>query len=1097
LVLNATTGVVSGTPTKVESTSTVVEFRKTSTGELAPTQTLLITVKEAASPTIATVSLTAGTRTHAYSLRLLANGNPAGTWSVDQLPAGLTLNATTGVISGTPTAIGDTAVAINFTQASTGLPAAQRTIGLHIANGPIPVITTSALPNGTRISPYSFTLAASGGPGTWTASPLPTGLSLNSSSGAITGTPTDLQTVNVTIGFDGGGQLASSVTLSLQVVQAAAPVISTSTLPAGIIGVAGYSTTLTAAGNPVGTWTASPLPAGLSLDAATGIISGTPTASGTTAVVIGFTQTTTGVAAVPKTINLVVAAVISTVSLPDGTRTLAYPSTTVHAVGDPAGAWTATNLPAGLAISTAGVITGTPTAVGTKTVTLKFTQTANGGAPQVTQDVSLAINEVAAPNITTTSLNPATVNVVYTGATPAVTTTGPPTGTWSATGLPAGTSIAGSTGVISGTPTASGTYAVVLKFTQTSSGLFDTANLNLLVNAAITTASLPAGTRTLAYPSTTVHAVGDPAGAWTATNLPAGLAISTAGVITGTPTAVGTKTVTLKFTQTANGGAPQVTQDVSLAINEVAAPNITTTSLNPATVNVAYTGATPAVTTTGPPAGTWSATGLPAGTSIAGSTGVISGTPTASGTYAVVLKFTQTSSSLFGTANLNLLVNADITTASLPAGTRTIAYSTTVKAAGDPTGTWAATNLPAGLSISTAGVITGTPTAVGTKTVTLTFTQTSSGGAPAVSQNDTLVINEVSGPNITTTSLNPATVNVAYTGAAPAVTTTGDGTGVWSATGLPAGLGIAGDTGVISGTPTASGTYAVVLKFTQTSSGLFDTANLSLVVNADITTSSLPDGTRTVAYPSTTVHAAGDPAGTWAATNLPAGLAISAAGVITGTPTVLGTKTVTLKFTQTANGGAPQVTQDVSLAINEAASPTISTTSLPSGQRLVAYSGDVNATGNPAGTWSATGLPAGLSLDTSTGAITGTPTAAGDVGDDVVTFTFTQSSTGLAANKDLTIHLAEAAAPVITTSALPDGTVGAAYDQSATATGPGDAAGTWSITGLPPGLDFNPSTGEITGTPTTNAVYPVTLNFTQTNSGLAATPVQLNLTINP
>jgi hypothetical protein len=115
----------------------------------------------------------------------------------------------------------------------------------------------------------------------------------------------------------------------------------------------------------------------------------------------------------------------------------------------------------------------------------------------------------------------------------------------------------------------------------------------------------------------------------------------------------------------------------------------------------------------------------------------------------------------------------------------------------------------------------------------------------------------------------------------------------------------------------------------------------------------------------------------------------------------------------------------------------------------------------------------------------------------VVTFTFTQSSTGLAANKDLTIHLAEAAAPVITTSALPDGTVGAAYDQSATATGPGDAAGTWSITGLPPGLDFNPSTGEITGTPTTNAVYPVTLNFTQTNSGLAATPVQLNLTINP
>jgi hypothetical protein len=922
-------------------------------------------------------------------------------------------------------------------------------------------------------------------------------LVLNATTGVVSGTPTKVESTSTVVEFrkTSTGELAPTQTLLITVKEAASPTIATVSLTAGTRTHA-YSLRLLANGNPAGTWSVDQLPAGLTLNATTGVISGTPTAIGDTAVAINFTQASTGLPAAQRTIGLHIAngpiPVITTSALPNGTRISPY-SFTLAASGGP-GTWTASPLPTGLSLnSSSGAITGTPTDLQTVNVTIGFD---GGGQLASSVTLSLQVVQAAAPVISTSTLPAGIIGVA--GYSTTLTAAGNPVGTWTASPLPAGLSLDAATGIISGTPTASGTTAVVIGFTQTTTGVAAVPKtINLVVAAVISTVSLPDGTRTLAYPSTTVHAVGDPAGAWTATNLPAGLAISTAGVITGTPTAVGTKTVTLKFTQTANGGAPQVTQDVSLAINEVAAPNITTTSLNPATVNVAYTGATPAVTTTGPPAGTWSATGLPAGTSIAGSTGVISGTPTASGTYAVVLKFTQTSSSLFGTANLNLLVNADITTASLPAGTRTIAYSTTVKAAGDPTGTWAATNLPAGLSISTAGVITGTPTAVGTKTVTLTFTQTSSGGAPAVSQNDTLVINEVSGPNITTTSLNPATVNVAYTGAAPAVTTTGDGTGVWSATGLPAGLGIAGDTGVISGTPTASGTYAVVLKFTQTSSGLFDTANLSLVVNADITTSSLPDGTRTVAYPSTTVHAAGDPAGTWAATNLPAGLAISAAGVITGTPTVLGTKTVTLKFTQTANGGAPQVTQDVSLAINEAASPTISTTSLPSGQRLVAYSGDVNATGNPAGTWSATGLPAGLSLDTSTGAITGTPTAAGDVGDDVVTFTFTQSSTGLAANKDLTIHLAEAAAPVITTSALPDGTVGAAYDQSATATGPGDAAGTWSITGLPPGLDFNPSTGEITGTPTTNAVYPVTLNFTQTNSGLAATPVQLNLTINP
>lgn len=85
----------------------------------------------------------------------------------------------------------------------------------------------------------------------------------------------------------------------------AKPVISTSSLPGGKVGDP-YATTLTATGNPTGTWTASPLPTGLSLNAATGEITGTPTASATTPVTIGFTQTSTSLAATAKQLDLVV-----------------------------------------------------------------------------------------------------------------------------------------------------------------------------------------------------------------------------------------------------------------------------------------------------------------------------------------------------------------------------------------------------------------------------------------------------------------------------------------------------------------------------------------------------------------------------------------------------------------------------------------------------------------------------------------------------------------------------------------------------------------------------------------------------------------------
>ncbi|WP_377321831.1 putative Ig domain-containing protein [Pimelobacter simplex] len=257
-----------------------------------------------------------------------------------------------------------------------------------------------------------------------------------------------------------------------------------------------------------------------------------------------------------------------------------------------------------------------------------------------------------------------------------------------------------------------------------------------------------------------------------------------------------------------------------------------------------------------------------------------------------------------------------------------------------------------------------------------------------------------------------------------------------------------------------------------------------------IATSSLPDGLQGTEY-SKQLTAVGNPAGTWSVMGLPNGLTYAAAtGLISGTPTTPGTSSVTIGFTQTANGVAAN---PVVLPLHVAAAPppVIATSSLPDGLQGTAYSKQLTAVGNPAGTWSVSGLPAGLTYAAATGLITGIPTAAGT---SSVTLNFTQTSTGVGASPVILPLLVTAPPPpVIATGTLPDGVQGTAYSKQLTAVG--NPAGTWSVSGLPAGMTYAAATGLITGTPNAAGTSSVTLNFTQTSTGVAASPVVLLLRI--
>lgn len=267
----------------------------------------------------------------------------------------------------------------------------------------------------------------------------------------------------------------------------------------------------------------------------------------------------------------------------------------------------------------------------------------------------------------------------------------------------------------------------------------------------------------------------------------------------------------------------------------------------------------------------------------------------------------------------------------------------------------------------------------------------------------------------------------------------------------------------------------------------------------------LPNGQVGVAYTQTITGSGGTGPYTFAIMSgtLPAGLTLTAAGLLAGTPSAAGTSTVTIRGTD-ANGCFATVTY--TMVIAEAATPpagcpaiALSPTTLPNGRVGVAYTQTITGSGGTAPyTFGVTAgaLPAGLVL-TSVGLLSGTPTAA-------VTSNVTIRGTdanGCFASLPYTMVITAAPTPpagcppiTLSPARLPDGTVGAAYSQTITGSG-GTAPYTFGVTAgaLPAGLILT-SAGVLSGRPTTNGRSTFTVRGTDANGCFAELPYTMSVT---
>ncbi len=1025
-----------------------------------------------------------------------AGGIPPYTWKASGQPVWLTVSPT-GAVTGTPPLHGTFTFTATVTDSGgSAAQSGQTTVVVNIA-APVLVVPSPQTLTGIASLPLSNqNLTASGGtpPYTWKAIGQPAWLTVGPT-GVVTGTPPlhGTFTFTATVTDSGGSAVQSAQTTVVVNIAAPALVVPSPQTLTGVAGLPLSNQNLTASGgtSPY-TWKAEGQPAWLTVSS-TGVVTGTPPSHGT----FTFTATITdsGGSAVQSGQTTVVVNIAAPALVAPTPQTLTgiagVPLSNQNLTasgGTPPYSWKAEGQPAWLTVSTAGIVIGTPPAHGS--FTFFATVTDSGGSAVQSSSIIVILN-IAAPPLVVPSPQTLTgiaglplsnQNLTASGGTPPYT--------WKAEGQPAWLTVS-PTGVVNGTPPLHGTYTFTATITDSGGSAVQSGQTTVVVNIAAPALVVPTPqtlTGIAGVPLSNENLTasgGTPPYTWKAEGQPAWLTVSTAGIVTGTPPTHGSFTFTATITD--SGGSAVQSSSIIVILNIAAPPLVVpspqtligTAGLPLSNQNLTASGGTPPYT--------WKAEGQPAWLTVS-TAGIVTGTPPTHGSFTFTATITDSGGSAVQSSSIVVVLNVAAPTLVVPSpqtliGTAGVPLSNQnlTASGGTPPYTWKAINPPAWLTVSTAGVVTGTPPTHGTFTFNATITD--SGGSAVQSEQTTVVVN-IAAPALVVPSPQTLTgiaglplsnQNLTASGGTPPYT--------WKATDQPAWLTVSA-TGAVTGTPPLHGTFTFTATVMDSGGSAEQSVQVTVIANIAAPALVVPSPqtlTGVAGLPLSNQNltaSGGTPPYTWKATGQPSWLTVSAIGALSGTPPSHGTFTFTA--TVTDSGGSAVQSVQVTVVVNVAAAlvvPPLQTLTgvagLPISNQNLTASG-----GTPPYTWKATGQPAWLTVST-TGALTGTPPASG-------TFTFTATVTDSGGSEaqsgqtTVTLKVAPAALTVPSPQTF-TGIAGLplADHQTLTASG-GTPPYKWVATGQPAWLTVS-SNGSLSGTPP--ALGSFTFTATITDSG--------------
>ena len=531
LAVNSKTGLISGTVTSIDGIYNATISASNASGR--GVKALAITVAPTL-PLITSAASFSGKEGSALSYQITGSNYPR-TYSATGLPAGLTINATSGVISGVPIAAGNVNVTISATN---GAGTASKTLALGII--PLPPIISSAATASAQVgSSFSYQITATKNPTTYSAVNLPAGLSVNAKNGLFRGTVTSIDGIyNATISASNAG--GTGVKALAITVAPTLPVITSSARLPGKEGSA-LSYKITASNYPR-TYDATDLPAGLTINATSGVISGVPVAASNVTVTISATN---GAGTTSKTLALGIIPLPPVISSA-ATATAKVGSLfsyQITATKNPT-AYSAVNLPAGLSVnSQTGVISGTATSIdGISNATISASNAGGTGVK------TLAIT--VAPMLPVISSSASATGRQGISFSYKITGTNYPR-TYGATGLPSGLTLNATSGVISGVPTAAGNATVTISASNGAGASNSTLRLGIVtLKPVINLSSIASGILRVAHPGHVFTASGGAGGnIWSLIDgyLPPGMTLNAnTGALAGTPTNAGAFTFVVR-----------------------------------------------------------------------------------------------------------------------------------------------------------------------------------------------------------------------------------------------------------------------------------------------------------------------------------------------------------------------------------------------------------------------------------------------------------------------------------------------------------------------------------------------------------------------